>query len=173
MGLTMDHPSLLTSLDGPEVAEFDGETYDHDLDVKRLSRQLDRVYEAMKDGQWRTLSEIRKITGDPEGSIGARLRDLRKEKFGAFGFGQRRRGEAADGLWEFRVGAKGESDSKTRESIPAAHNVALNAADQMIQFLSHKGKCAIQVDWDHDRTCTCGLYEIRAAYREARQETRR
>lgn len=62
--------------------DFDGETYDRKIDIKRLSSQLNRVYEAMKDGQWRSLCAISAITGDPESSISARLRDLRKPKFG-------------------------------------------------------------------------------------------
>jgi len=36
----------------------------------------------MSDGQWRTLGELSALTGDPEASISARLRDLRKPRFG-------------------------------------------------------------------------------------------
>ena len=62
---------------------FDGETYDHDRDVERLTGQWHRVYECMSDGQPRTLRQIATATGDPEASVSARLRDLRKARFGA------------------------------------------------------------------------------------------
>jgi hypothetical protein len=71
---------------------FDGETYDPTKDHKRLTKQLGRVQQAVSDGRWYTLSELSSITGDPEGSISARLRDLRKEKFGAFDIRKQRRG---------------------------------------------------------------------------------
>ena len=37
----------------------------------------------MSDSRWRTLSSISGITGDPESSISARLRDMRKPRFGS------------------------------------------------------------------------------------------
>jgi hypothetical protein len=63
---------------------FDGETYQPELDYTRLSGQLGRVFDTMKDGEWRTLKAISYITGDPEASVSARLRDLRKQKFGGY-----------------------------------------------------------------------------------------
>ena len=71
---------------------FDGNTYDHKQDHARLTSQLTRVYDVIKDGRWHTLSSIANITGDPEGSVSARLRDLRKEKFGAYDIQRTRRG---------------------------------------------------------------------------------
>lgn len=64
---------------------FDGATYDHERDSARLTKQFTRVWEAMKDGRPRTLAELREITGDPEASISARMRDFRKAKFGSHG----------------------------------------------------------------------------------------
>ncbi len=62
-------------------AFFDGETYDAKLDQKRLSGQLGKVYDVMKDGRWRTLNEIGTATGvGSEAAISARLRDLRKAR---------------------------------------------------------------------------------------------
>ena len=61
---------------------FDGpclEPEDHD----RLGRQWRKVFELMKDGRQRTLREIADATGEPEASVSSRLRDFRKEKFGA------------------------------------------------------------------------------------------
>lgn len=83
--------------------DFDGDTYQLDLDKIRLNAQLRRVVDVMRDGHWRTLEELARATGDPESSVSARLRDLRKARFGAFTVARRRRGEAERGLFEYRV----------------------------------------------------------------------
>jgi hypothetical protein len=62
--------------------QFDGKTYDEKRDQDRLSRQYKRVFELMKDGEWRTLRAVAEVLEDPESSIGARLRDMRKDRFG-------------------------------------------------------------------------------------------
>jgi len=82
---------------------FDGETFDPKFDEDRLARQLGRVWNAMQDSRWRTLHEIAGITGDPEASISARLRDLRKPRFGAYVVERNRRGEAERGIFEYRL----------------------------------------------------------------------
>jgi hypothetical protein len=85
-------------------AEFDGITYEPKLDYQRLSGQLRRVFGVMVKGGWWTLAEIARQTGDQsEAAISARLRDLRKPKFGGFEVERRRRGEARKGLWEYRL----------------------------------------------------------------------
>lgn len=61
---------------------FDGVTYDHTRDSARLGDQMAAVLSVMADGKWRTLSAIASETNAPEASISARLRDLRKERFG-------------------------------------------------------------------------------------------
>lgn len=69
---------------GP-VPDFDGRTYDRQFDYERLKTKFEKVFECMKDGRWRTIDEICAITGiDIRGSAGvsARLRDMRKAKFG-------------------------------------------------------------------------------------------
>jgi hypothetical protein len=66
------------------IPHRDGETFVHERDARRLAGQHCRVLALMKDGQYRTLSEISALTGDPEASVSARLRDLRKPKFGAY-----------------------------------------------------------------------------------------
>lgn len=82
---------------------FDGRTFSARLDHSRLSRQLVVVRELMLDGRWRTLAEISMAVGEPEASVSARLRDLRKEKFGGYEVGRRRKGEAGRGVHEYRV----------------------------------------------------------------------
>ena len=57
----------------------------------------------MIDGFWRTLREIENHTGDPQSSISAQLRHLRKKRFGGYTVEKRRRGEGAKGLWEYKL----------------------------------------------------------------------
>ena len=81
---------------------FDGQTFDPVLDGPRLTSQLDRVRAVMEQESWMTLREIADRTGDPESSISARLRDLRKPKFGEHQVERRRRRLGRRGLWEYR-----------------------------------------------------------------------
>lgn len=82
---------------------FDGETIEPALDNARLSRQIDRVKALMQDGQWRTLREIQAIAGGTEQGISARLRDLKKIRFGAYRVTKRRRDPPTAGVFEYRV----------------------------------------------------------------------
>lgn len=84
-------------------AEFDGETYDPGRDKARLTGQLERVFEAMSDGQWHTLRWLADRCKGSEAAVSARLRDLRKPKFGGY-IVDRRRSEHVDGLWVYRLG---------------------------------------------------------------------
>ena len=79
---------------------FDGETYDPDLDHDRLAVQLGRVRRAMSDGQPHTLRDLACATGDPEASVSARIRDLRKPKFGGRTIVRAR---VAKGLYTYRM----------------------------------------------------------------------
>lgn len=67
---------------GLEPHRFDGETYSRELDQERLSGQLLDVYLELLPGRLVTLAEVSKATGHPEASVSARIRDLRKERFG-------------------------------------------------------------------------------------------
>lgn len=91
-------------LDRPKVGEFGGDTYVPEFDRARLGRQLGLVYDLMVDRQWRTLAEIGEVVDEPEASVSARLRDLRKPDFGGFTVERRRRGNPADGVHEYRLG---------------------------------------------------------------------
>jgi len=82
---------------------FDGSDYVPELDNERLGKQMKRVFLAMMDGRWRTLSEVEKITGDPQASISAQLRHMRKPKFGSHTIEKRTRGERQRGLFEYRL----------------------------------------------------------------------
>lgn len=82
---------------------FDGETYDVSKDYARLKGQLGRVFSLMIDGRWRTLAEIRDEVGGSEAACSARLRDLRKEKYGNFAVARER---VAGVLYRYRLDRK-------------------------------------------------------------------
>lgn len=84
------------------VPRFDGPACDPALDQKRLTRQVGRVFDLVKDGRWRTLQEIADATGDPHASISAQLRHLQKPRFGAYVVEKRRRSPLS-GTWEYRL----------------------------------------------------------------------
>jgi len=82
---------------------FGGSTFDPALDEDRLRRQLALVTAIMFDGQWRTLAQLsREADGAPEASVSARLRDLRKPKFGGHTV-ERQRIPNGNGLHIYRV----------------------------------------------------------------------
>jgi len=93
-------------------SRFNGPVYDPAADKERLTRQIGRVYQCMISGQWRTLEEIAQLTGDPESSISAQLRHLRKPKFGGFVVSRRPRGDRAHGLYEYQLSEPGASENK-------------------------------------------------------------
>ena len=80
--------------------DFNGETYERERDHDRLANQLRAVRDVMLDGVWRSLMNISFQTGAPEASVSARLRDLRKVRFGGYIVERR---YAGDGLWEYRL----------------------------------------------------------------------
>lgn len=82
---------------------FDGETFDADLDQGRLGQQMLDVLAVIRDGRWHSLAEISQQTGHPEASVSARLRDLRKARFGGHRV-ERRRSGAQAGTHEYRIG---------------------------------------------------------------------
>ena len=67
----------------PLKPKFDGADYQPERDDPRLTGQLLRVFSLMRDGEWRTLHQMEVATGDPEASISAQLRHLRKHRFGS------------------------------------------------------------------------------------------
>jgi len=82
---------------------FDGQTgYVPALDYTRLKGQQQRVLAFLSDGKFHTLSEIAKATGTPESTVGSRVRDCRKSKWGSYIVETRRRSK---GLWEYKLSA--------------------------------------------------------------------
>jgi len=81
-------------------SRFDGATYEPERDQTRLAVQQLAVFNAMKDGAWRTLARIHAMTGAPEASISARLRDCRKARNGGHTVERR---YVERGLFEYRL----------------------------------------------------------------------
>lgn len=79
---------------------FNGVDYNPDRDNARLTGQLLRIWQAVIDGRWYTLKDIAIQTGDPEPSISAQLRHLRKPRFGGYIV---EREYVANGLYKYRV----------------------------------------------------------------------
>lgn len=99
-----------------QTPRFNGSDYVPKYDDKRLTGQIERVYNVMKDGAWRTLSEIEQLTGDPQASISAQLRHLRKARFGSHTIDKRPRGERERGLFEYKL-------------TPSAHDTTVMGVD--------------------------------------------
>lgn len=83
---------------------FDGRTYSHTRDGKRLSRQFADVLAYVADGRWHTLAEIAQAVRAPEASVSARLRDARKARFGGFAI---EREYVSEGLHRYRLSRRG------------------------------------------------------------------
>ena len=82
---------------------FDGSDYEPELDQSRLTGQIQKIYDLMKDGNWRTLEEIESQIDEPQSSISAQLRNLRKIRFGAHTINKQRRGDRTKGLFEYQL----------------------------------------------------------------------
>ena len=92
----------------PTTHHFKGAGVETDQDELRLGKQYDRILRLMKDGRFRTLSEISAITHDPEGSI---LRQLSYMDELGHKKTKQRRGPGR-GLWEYRITLKPEQAKK-------------------------------------------------------------
>jgi len=84
-------------------ARYEGPVESRDVD--RLSGQTRRIYDLMSDRQWRTLEQIEYETGDPQASVSAQLRHLRKHRFGGHQIDKRRiaLNIFSDAQWEYRL----------------------------------------------------------------------
>lgn len=99
---TVEEPKAKATVKAPTLeGNRDGETFEAEFDYERLNAQMKKVYDVVKNGKWITLHDLAKKTGSPEASVSARLRDLRKPKFGALTVERRRSKE--QGLYEYRL----------------------------------------------------------------------
>jgi hypothetical protein len=105
---------LLEGIPAPEPARaFDGVTYSPQEDFHRLRGQLKRVYEAMQDGQWHCLSHLAEVAGGSEAGVSARLRDLRKTRWGAHKIERER---VSAGWWRYRLARPTPHESQDSHS---------------------------------------------------------
>jgi hypothetical protein len=79
---------------------FNGPDYKPERDEARLRGQHLRIWDFMADGRWATLGQIALATGDPEASISAQLRHMRKPRFGSHTVNKR---YVDRGLFEYQV----------------------------------------------------------------------
>lgn len=79
-------------------------------DQSRAAAQLQRVKLRLLDHQWYTLAELSAATGDPESSVSARIRDLRKVTHGQYQIDRRRRSASQ---WEYRLAREDERNQVT------------------------------------------------------------
>lgn len=97
----MNHPS---DLPGQLGIVFDGDTFDPAQDAARLANQLIAVrgHLLRHPGEWFTLTTLAAVLRYPEASVSARLRDLRKPRFGGYEIA-RRRTHPGQGTWEYSL----------------------------------------------------------------------
>lgn len=105
-------------------SRFDGAaTLTPSVDDPRLSTQLGKVYAVMLDGDWHSLSGLEMAIGltATQTAISARLRDLRKPRFGGNTI-ERHRGD--DGLWFYKMTTRFPLlDGKDRTLDPPADTI--------------------------------------------------
>src|SRR4051794_1742741 len=83
--------------------KFAGAVYSPAFDDARLTGQIGRVFDCVKDGRWRSLDEIATIPGDPHASVSAQMRHLRNPRFGGWIVEKRARGARPHGLFEYSL----------------------------------------------------------------------
>lgn len=121
---------------------FSGADYRAPRDQDRLSTQLERVKDAMIDGQWRSLEQIADLAQAPQTSVSAQLRNLRKPEFGSWLVDRR---HVDRGLYEYRLRAQTQADlfeqkqqkptrAEMREGFEQLRAMAKFAKSQGFQF---------------------------------------
>lgn len=92
-----------------QTQQFGGETYNEQRDGERLTSQLDAVRHILSDGQVWTLyaiaTQAELILGRRVSTPGvsARIRDLRKEKFGGLNIEKLSPTTTAPGVWRYQM----------------------------------------------------------------------
>lgn len=125
---------------GTTEVRFSGDTYEPEHDLARLTGQIARVFEAMKDGDWRTLDEIHELTGDPQASISAQLRHMRKPRFGSHRIEKRVRGEREHGLYEYSLIVKEGANEVSEQCEGAGRMASEKTSAPRPQHVSEAGR---------------------------------
>lgn len=66
----------------------------------RIAKQREAIWKLIRHGHWLTLGELENLTGYPQASISARLRDFRKPEFGGHTI---ERQYAGGGVYTYRL----------------------------------------------------------------------
>lgn len=115
---------MRTLFDGPDVTT---------ADAVRLEGQLGRVFDYMKDGIWRSLDNIATHVQGSEAGVSARLRDLRKPRFGAHTVERSRFGPAS-GIWYYRLIPRASGTSKLpANAVAPGCQAGNNVADEVLK----------------------------------------
>lgn len=93
--------------------DFDGATFSPVLDGSRLTSQLWHVRQLMSNGNWWTLAALAEGVNGTEAAVSARLRDLRKPRFGGHHV-EKKRDTSLKGVWLYRL-ALGKPSNKGRQ----------------------------------------------------------
>ena len=99
-------------------SDFDGKTIHTERDAIRLRRLYDRVFAVMSDGKPHTLAEIAQKAHGSEASVSARLRDMRKPKFGGHNVETE---YISDGLFQYRLVKEKETKAVASDVAECAH----------------------------------------------------
>lgn len=109
-------------------------------DHSRLRKQFSEVQQLMSDGKWRTLREIGGALRFPEASVSARLRDMRKPKFGAYVVERRRVMDST--YYEYRVIPRAAS-SKNRLDLKVVAQLSYQQRlEEELRMLRASKKCS-------------------------------
>ena len=119
---------------------FDGSDYDQERDAPRLSSQFKRVFDLMQDGEWRALREIADLTGDPEASVSAQLRHMRKERFGSHVIEKK---YIENGLYHYRL-LVNKQEKHAQYSLMEGRHEQERVSRMANQILRHPGTLLVQ-----------------------------
>lgn len=139
------------------LTPFNGSDYSHDRDAPRLTEQIQRVFTVLSDRNWHALSHIAMLTGDPEASISAQIRHLRKARFGGWEIEKKHMG---NGLYLYRL--TGERLEPTTQ--PPSDLIPLPPAAPELLEIAHKKLGQLRGELDVERAknaaLTAALYSI-------------
>ena len=110
----------------------------------RLKRQLVQVYEALLLDDL-TLEEISQKINAPTSSVSARIRDLRKPRFGDFRVD---REHIENGLYRYMLRSETGNPELVYDPLPNLDNRRLEARRRVIEWLNHVSVPAFQAGSD-------------------------
>ena len=141
-------------MDSPSLFDGHGDDEGERKDL-RLANQITRVFAAMSDGQWHSMYAIAQKAHAPESSVGARLRDLRKPRFG--GHTVERKLVTDTGLYDYRLIPNGPLlDGKGARSPKADARRRLRALLDASKRNAHPPPDAPLARWLHRRPPALG-----------------